>query len=90
MSETSLVGGVEFRVLGSRVEGLRFRLDFFDTYSRTSLGFRSQGLLAEVTILYIYTKPYVPVQLCLAVPVETRLRLSKAAREGLLRKHATP
>ena len=41
---------------------------------------------------YIVTKhiPHVPLQLCLAVPVEDRLRLSKAAREGLLRKRTTP
>ena len=41
---------------------------------------------------YIVTKhiPHVPLQLCLAVPVEDRLRLSKAAREGLLRKCTTP
>ena len=34
--------------------------------------------------------PHVPLQLCLAVPVEARLRLSKAAGRGVLRKHATP
>ena len=41
---------------------------------------------------YIVTKhiPHAPLQLGLAVPVEDRLRLSKAAREGLLRKRATP